>query len=99
MTLDYVQTWTVKDGKEEEHDKHFKDFILKIGSNPYLKSIWFPPLSGASGRKGIVVYSFDDVEHWRLVRVSTLEDLRVLVRLWLQFIHLESYHIFFWGKK
>jgi len=41
------------------------------------------------------VYCFDDVEGWRRFRENTLNDYRVFVKQWLQFIDLNSFSIYF----
>jgi len=96
VTFEYVQTWMVREGYEDEHDALLKSWILKIGGNPSLRSVRFPPTPRSLPRKRILVYVFEDVHAWRRFREETLDELRAFVRQWLQLIELDTFRIFFW---
>jgi hypothetical protein len=86
----------VKEGKETEHDRLLKEFVLRIGNNSYLDSVWFPPLQDADSRKRILALRFRSVADWRSFRASSIDDLRWFVDKWLPCVELDSYRIFFW---
>jgi len=96
VTFEYVQIWMVREGCEDEHDKLLKSWILKIGRNPSLRSVMFPPTPHSLPRKRMIVYVFKDVHAWRMFREETLDELRAFVRQWLQLIELDTFRIFFW---
>jgi hypothetical protein len=98
MTFEYVQTWMVREGYEEAHDELFKSWVLKIGDDPYLRSIRFPPSPMTLSRKRILVYCFNDAGDWRRFRTSTMGMFRVFVKQWRQFIDLNTYKVYFWEK-
>jgi len=95
VAFTYIQTWVVREGYEETHDRLFKEWILRAKDDPSLRSIRFPPTLGSLSRKRILVYCFDDVEGWRCFRENTLCDYRVFVKQWLQFIDLNLFIIYF----
>jgi len=85
----------IKEGKEQEHDRLLKEFIVRIGCNPYLDSVWFPPLQGADSRKRILAYRFKSAVDWRCFRASSIDELRWFVDKWVSYIDLDTFRIFF----
>jgi len=95
VTLEYVQTWMVRKGMEVEHDRVFKEWVLKLAGNPYLRGIRFPSLEGIRERKRVVVYEFDDVSSWVGFLRSLGDDYLDFIDVWIGLIEVDSFSIFF----
>jgi len=95
VTLEYVQTWMVRKGMEVEHDRVFKEWVLKLAGNTYLRGIHFPGLEGISERKRVVVCEFDDVSSWVGFLRSLGDDYLDFIDVWIGLIEVDSFSIFF----
>jgi len=93
--FEYIQTWLVKEGFDEAHDKLLDAWILEIKGSMYLREVrFFKPLQ-VLPRKCVLVYLFDNVDNWRKFREGSIGGLRLFVKSWLPIIEKRSYKIFF----
>lgn len=94
MSFDYVQTWIIREGFEEIHDKLFRSWILRAGSVPYMGFIRFVSPPKTLPRKRIMIYGFNSVEDWRRFLAETKPDWLAFVRQWLPYIVQGTYNVF-----
>ena len=95
MTLEYIQAWMVRRGRELEHDRLFREWVLRLAGNPEVLDIRFPPLSGVDNRKRVVVYVFKDASAWARFRSGLGEEFVRFFEEWSALIDVNSYRIFF----
>lgn len=99
MTLEYVQTWMVREGREAEHDRLFREWVLRLAVNPELLDIRFPRLNGVDNRKRVVVYVFEDAAAWARFYSGLGEEFARFVETWSALIDVNSFRIFFRGHE
>jgi len=93
--LEYVQTWMVREGREAEHDRLFREWVLGLAGNPEILDIRFPRLSDVDNRKRVVVYVFKDASAWARYHLGLGEEFVRFVEEWSVLIDVNSFRIFF----
>jgi len=95
VTLEYVQTWMVREGHEAEHDRLFREWVLRLARNPEILDIRFPRLNEVDSRKRVVVYVFKDAPAWARFHSGLGEEFVRFFEEWSVLIDINSFRIFF----